>query len=172
MKVLNILPECFVDTKVAEIISNTSGKYNHQHGCGQIARILKNNLKDSIALGIIDEDKNKGPIANYFREFAEIRSENGLILKKHTHKKQYLILICPEIEEWLIANANQTRINIEGNKDFVQLKNLKQFTKTQGIDNNIEFYRFIKSLMRAQASGIVTLNKWIEAFKNDSIDDL
>jgi hypothetical protein len=37
MAMLNILPECYVDTKVTEIITRSSEKYNHQHGCGQIA---------------------------------------------------------------------------------------------------------------------------------------
>ena len=66
MTVLNILPECFVDTKVAKIITFASEKYNHQHGCGQIANQLKNRLRDAIALRIIDEDKNKGPVAKYY----------------------------------------------------------------------------------------------------------
>ena len=66
MAMLNILPECYVDTKVAEIVSRSSEKFNHQHGCGQIAYQLKNKLKNIIALGIIDEDKNKGPLRNIF----------------------------------------------------------------------------------------------------------
>lgn len=111
MAMLNILPECYVDTKVAEIVTRSSEKYNHQHGCGQIANLLKGRLKDTVALGIIDEDKNKGPIANYFLEFETMKSENNLILKKHRKRKQYLILICPEIEKWLLINANSAQVN-------------------------------------------------------------
>ena len=88
MAMLNILPECYVDTKVAEIVSRSSEKFNHQHGCGQIAHQLKNKLKNIIALGIIDEDKNKGPVAKYFLEFEEVKSENGLIFKKHRKRKR------------------------------------------------------------------------------------
>jgi len=73
MTALNILPECYVDTKVVEIITYVSKKYNHQHGCGQIANLLKNRLKNNIALGIVDEDKNKGPVSNYFLEFEKIK---------------------------------------------------------------------------------------------------
>lgn len=115
MTVLNILPECYVDTKVAEIIT-TSEKYNHQHGGGQIANQLKNRLKDNIALGIVDEDRNKAPVPKYFLEFEEIKSENGLILKRHKNRKQYLILICPEIEKWLLMNSNS--VNIPFNLQF------------------------------------------------------
>ncbi len=131
MAMLNILPECYVDTKVAEIVSRSFEKFNHQHGCGQIAFQLKTRLKDIIALGIIDEDKNKGPVAKYFLEFEEIRSESGLILKKHRERKQYLILICPEIEEWLLWNANSVQADLSVFNLPQNLKGFKQMTKTQ-----------------------------------------
>ncbi|MEP7253106.1 MAG: hypothetical protein ABI683_12025 [Ginsengibacter sp.] len=174
MTVLNILPECYVDTKVAEIITGTasSEKYNHQHGCGQIANLLKNRLKDSVALGIVDEDKNKGPIAKYFLEFEEIKSEDGLVLKKHTNRKQYLIVICPEIEEWLLANANAVNIDLAIYNLPPHLKGFKQLTKTRHIDKNMEFYQLIKLLLNKEARGIQTLKKWIDAFKTDTIGHL
>lgn len=171
MTVLNILPECHVDTKVAEIITYASEKYNHQHGCGQIANQLKNRLKDNVALGIIDEDKNKGPIAKYFLEFEEMRSENGLILKKHFNRKQYLILICPEIEEWLLMNADAVNIELSTYNLPSFLKGFKQTTKAQNIDLHIGFYRFIKSLMNKKSPGIMTLKNWINAFKTNTIEN-
>ena len=172
MTVLNILPECYVDTKVAEIITYALEKYNHQHGCGQIVSLLKNRLKNNIALGIIDEDKNKGPMANYFLEFEEIKSENGLILKKHDTKEQYLILICPEIEKWLLSNADSVGVALSDFNLPDQLEGFKQITKTQDIDRNIEFYQFVKSLLNRKAIGIMTLKKWIEAFKINTIKNI
>src|SRR5450432_1899479 len=150
MTVLNILPECFVDTKVVEIICYAAEKYNHQHGCGQIANQLKNRLKDVIALGIIDEDKNKGPVAKYFLEFEEMKSEHGLVLKKHKIKDQYLILICPEIEEWLLSNANLVGVDLSNYNLPEYLKGFKRITKTQNIDKNVQFYQFIKLLINKQ----------------------
>ena len=153
MAMLNILPECYVDTKVAEIITRSSEKYNHQHGCGQIAFQLRNRLKDIVALGIIDEDKNKGPVAKYFLEFEEIRSENGLILKKYKERKQYLILICPEIEEWLLTNAKSVEVDPSEFKLPQNLQGFKQITKTQNIDSNLKFYQFIKDLINKNLAG-------------------
>ncbi len=172
MTTLNILPECFVDTKVVEIITYASEKYNHQHGCGQIANQLKNRLKNNVAIGIIDEDKNKGPVANYFLEFEEIKSENGLILKRHNAREQYLILICPEIEQWLLTNAIAVGIEPSAFNLPQKLKGFKQITKTQDIDKNIDFYQFIKSLLNKRAPGIITLRQWIDAFKTNSIQGL
>ena len=37
MTELSIVPECYVDTKTAEIVSQAKRKYNHQHGCGDVA---------------------------------------------------------------------------------------------------------------------------------------
>jgi hypothetical protein len=172
MAMLNILPECYVDTKVAEIVSRSSEKYNHQHGCGQIAFQLKNKLKDIVALGIIDEDKNKGPVAKYFLEFEEITSQNGLILKKHRERKQYLILICPEIENWLLMNANSVQVNPLDFNLSENLKGFKQITKTQDIDLHIGFYRFIKSLLNKNAAGVTTLKSWINSFITGNIEEL
>jgi hypothetical protein len=171
MTVLNILPECHVDTKVAEIITNSSEKYNHQHGCGQIANQLKNRLKDHIALGIIDEDKNKGPLPKYFFEFQDIRSENGLILKKHSFRKQFLILVCPEIEKWLLMNAKSVNVNLSDYGLPENLNGFKQITKRQDIDKNIQFYQFIKILISKNSDGIVTLKNWIVAFQKNKIDE-
>lgn len=126
MTELSIIPECYVDTKVAEILGESSKKYNHQHGCGDVANELKNN--DRIALGIIDEDKDKGPAAKYFSEFEVIRMENSLILKKHKSRKQYLILICPEIEKWLMTDAQKVSIN-PTDDDYKLPNNLKEFKK-------------------------------------------
>lgn len=167
MAMLNILPECFVDTKVAEIITQSSEKYNHQHGCGQIANLLKKRLKDTVALGIIDEDKNKGPIANYFLEFENIKFENDLILKKHREKKQYLILICPEIEKWLLKNAISVHVNPSDFNLPHDLHGFKQITKTKNIDSNLEFYQFIKELINNNSAGLITLRNWIREFNNN-----
>ncbi|MEO8823072.1 MAG: hypothetical protein ABI366_05810 [Ginsengibacter sp.] len=171
MAVLNILPECYVDTRVAEIITRSSEKYNHQHGCGQIANLLKRRLKDNVALEIIDEDKNKGPMAKYFHEFENIKSENSLILKKHKYRKQYLILICPEIEKWLLMNANSVHLNLSDFNLPSELSGFNQITKTQNIDSNSEFYQFIKSLINKNAAGIITLRKWLNDFKNNNLEN-
>lgn len=172
MAMLNILPECYVDTKVAEIITQSSEKYNHQHGCGQIANLLKNRFKDTVALGIIDEDKNKGPIANYFLEFENIKFENNLILKKHKEKKQYLILICPEIEKWLLKNAISAQVNPSDFNLPHDLHGFKQVTKTQNIDSNLGFYQFIKELIKNNSVGLITLRNWISEFKNNNIENI
>lgn len=172
MTELSIVPECYVDTKVAEIVGQAKRGYNHQHGCGDVAKTLSTNLKNMTALGIIDEDKNKGPQAKYFSHFVTVKEENNLILKKHNEKDQYLILICPEIEKWLLSDADAIGINMEDFELPKNLSGLKEITKTQDIDKNIDFYRFIKALIREEAPSITTLKNWLDLFKNDAISSL
>lgn len=171
MTELSIIPECYVDTKVAEIVGQASKKYNHQHGCGDVAnKLIK--YKDTVCLGIIDEDKNKGPRAKYFSEFITLREEHNLILKKHRKRKQYLIVVCPEIERWLMNNARVVQIDPtdEAYKLPVDLKGFTSICKTQDIDRNQGFYRFVKALINKGAPSILTLKNWIEQYKNGDLE--
>ena len=170
---LNIIPECYVDTKVVEIVGRASRKYNHQHGCGDVANRLRKSI-DQICIGIIDEDKNKGPQARYFSEFTQLREGGNLILKKHGQHKQYLVLICPEIERWLMNDALAVGIDPthENYKLPAELEGFKGISKTQDIDKNDGFIRFIKALIREKAPSITTLKLWIELFQNDKLDTL
>jgi hypothetical protein len=171
MTELNIVPECYVDTKVAEIVGRAR-KYNHQHGCGNVANELKNKLKDNIALGIVDEDKNKGAVSKYFVEFNIVKTENNLVLKKHKERKHYLVLVCPEMEEWLLNDGKAVGI---APSDFdlpKDLKGFKQISKIQDIDKNIGFHQFIKRLLQENAPAITTLKSWIDLFNVGNLDSV
>jgi hypothetical protein len=174
MTELSIVPECYVDTKIAEIVGEAKRKYNHQHSCGDVSNELQNRLKDKIALGIIDEDRGKGSVPKYFSEFDIIAEENNLILKRHKTRKHYLILICPEIEKWLLTDAEKVNINpcaAEYNLPD-KLQGLIQISKIRDIDKNEGFKIFIKALVREHAPSVTTLKKWIELFKAGELDSL
>lgn len=172
MQALNIVPECYADTKVAEILGQRSGRYNHQHGHGNVAKTMRVALKDKYALGIIDEDTIKVRKAQYFSGFADIKIENNLVLKKHSELQQYLILICPAIEKWLIENAVAVNLLPATFGLPNQLKDFSHISKATNIDKNIAFYRFIKELIKKDAPGIITLQRWIEAFNTNTIQHI
>ena len=98
--------------------------------------------------------------------------ENNLVLKRHRDRKQYLILVCPEMEEWLMNDAESININPTDFELPESMKGFKELTKVQDIDKNIGFYRFIKALIRGNAPSITTLKSWIELFKKDELDNL
>lgn len=163
MTALNIVPECYVDTKLVEILGEFK-RCNHQHGCGDVSRELLTKLKNNISLGIIDQDPNKGFKSKYFNEFNIIKEEENLILQKHPKQSQYLILICPEIEEWLFNNAQSVKLSPENFGLPKGLKGFKKESKSENINKNIGFYRFVKELVRSNANGVITLKKWIDYF--------
>ena len=171
----NIVPECYVDTKIAEILGQAKRKYNHQHGSGDVSNEMQTNKKlQQFALGIIDEDKDKGAVPNYFLEFDTIIEKDNLILKKHPSRKHYLVLVCPEAEKWLLNDAKKAGIN-PTDKEYNLPNALKGFisvSKLKKIDRDLGFYRFIKALVKAKAPSITTLKKWIELFKIDQLDTL
>ncbi|MEO8712882.1 MAG: hypothetical protein ABI405_12195 [Parafilimonas sp.] len=162
MTALNIVPECYVDTKLAEILSENKIKIYHQKGHGNVANKMQFGLKDQFALGIIDEDTIKVRKAKYFTAFKVIKIENALILQKHNKLNHYLIIIKPAIEKWLLANAKESEVvpNNLGN----QLEDLMNFTKKKNIHKNPDFYIFIKELIRKKSPGIITFKLWIEKF--------
>ena len=175
MTELNIVPECYVDTKIAEILGEAKRKYNHQHGFGNVSNEMQNNkLLQQFALGIIDEDKGKGATAKYFLEFDTIIEKDNLILKKHPNKKHYLVLVCPEAEKWLLNDAKKVGIN-PTNEEYNlpdEMKGFIKLSKIKDIDRNEGFKKFIKALIKAKAPSISTLKKWIELFKIDQLDTL
>jgi hypothetical protein len=174
MTALNIVPEWYVDTKIAEIAGEAKRKYNHQHSCGDVSNELQNRLREKIALGIIDEDKGKGSVPKYFSEFVPIAQENNLILKVHATRKHYLIVVCPEIEKWLLADADKVGIN-PSEEEYnlpAKLEGLIQISKIRDIDRNDGFKKFVNALIREQAPSITTLKKWNDLFKEGQLGSL
>lgn len=172
MTTLNIVPECYVDTKLAEILGQATRKYNHQHGHGNVSNKMQNDLKNEFALGIIDEDTIKVRKADYFSDFSIIKTENNLILKRHPALPHFLIVICPVIEKWLLENSKQAEVIPETFDLPNELKDFAHISKIKDIDKNIGFKRFIKELVEKKAPGILTLKNWIEAFNLYKLDTI
>ncbi|HXL57850.1 MAG TPA: hypothetical protein VN958_16425, partial [Chitinophagaceae bacterium] len=59
MTELNIVPECEVDTRLVQILADITKRPNHQKGNGNVANKMLFDLKNQLALGIIDEDTIK-----------------------------------------------------------------------------------------------------------------
>ena len=59
MAELYIIPECYVDTNLLETLVPTAKGYNHQKGCNNVVKVMKEKLADEFAVGIVDKDKGK-----------------------------------------------------------------------------------------------------------------
>lgn len=88
----SVIPECFVDTNLIETLVPPIKQYNHQKGCGTIAKIMKERFADRFALGIIDKDKFE---VAYLMEFTVVIKKGSLILHKHNSSPLPHFLISP-----------------------------------------------------------------------------
>ena len=139
-KLLNILPECFVDTNLMEYLLKAG--VNHQHCCSQVVNKLKTEFADKFAVGIIDKDKVE---LGYIKECDEIATTQHLTLMKHKKKCQYLITIAPAVDGFILDCAKEQGVDTA---DFDIPSKLKAFTKISKSTTSNKDQRF-KSLFKA-----------------------
>jgi hypothetical protein len=117
----NIIPECYVDTLLAETIVPPIKGYNHQHSCTKVLSVMENKLSNEFALGIIDDDK---VIPQMFAtSFKAVKTySNDLALYKHSSKPHYIIKVIPAAENFILNAALQCRISLADYGLPVELK--------------------------------------------------
>jgi hypothetical protein len=162
---LSIIPECFVDTNLIETISPAQKGYNHQKGCGNVARTMQNKFKDSFAVGIIDRDKKE---IKYLNEFKLKVNRGDLFLFQHPERHHYIIQISPAVEKFILESANQTNINLEDFGLPHKIDDLKKITKKQTSKKSSQFSKLFAELKNKNATQIVTLSKWISYLKENT----
>ncbi len=164
---LSILPECYVDTNLIETLVPPQKGYNHQKGCGTVARRMQGKLKDSFAVGILDKDKKE---IRYLREFDLKIDTDGLQLYRHRNmnKHHYLIFIKPAVEQWMIGNAEETGISLQNYGLPETMEALKKITKKQTTKNDVRFKRLFRDLKKSNAIKINTLAKWIRYLRQNA----
>lgn len=136
-----IIPECYVDTNLVETLACTHG-CNHQKGCNQVVKVMREKFPDRFAVGIIDADKRR---PSYLNDFKEIASSPHLKLLRHRSRPHFMILVHPAIDGFIMACADVGQISIA---DFGLPSALKEFTaQTKNVMSNSDA-RF-KKLFRA-----------------------
>jgi hypothetical protein len=167
---LHILPECYVDTNLIEtIVPPTKSGYNHKKGCDNVVKAMLETsaLKDSFALGIVDEDKE---ILEYSKEFELITDQKQLKLLKHPQKNHYLIYVIPAVEKWIIHNADEVNISLVDFNLPHDYSLLRKYSKVVTSNRDIKFKNLFKSLQKQEATGVMLLSKWINYLKTHPYD--
>lgn len=138
----HIVPECYIDTNLAEYLLGSRG-VNHQKGCNAVAKkMMESNLKDQFSIGIIDNDKRQH---SYVSEFAEIAHTHHVTLLKHKNRPHYFIRISPAMDQFILDCATKQGINLQ---DYGLPSELEAFTKITKDVKAKNDYRF-KSLFMA-----------------------
>lgn len=166
---LNVIPECYIDTKLIKVLCPPKTRYNHQKGCSNVMKLMQTKLKNDFALGIIDEDKR---VMLYAEEFQLLNEVEGLIkLLKHPSQNHFIIYICPAVEKWLLAVSQSQNINLSDFGLPTDIKGLVSITKTTKSENNgphsTNFRDLFKALKSSESQIITTLVSWIEHLKSN-----
>ena len=170
------LPECNLDTILVEVLLHKVFSVNHQKGNSSIAARMKvKYLKNSFAVGIIDEDKIELKALQSFTEITRL-TKKGLKIFEHKdpERHHYFIQICPAIEKWILTESKKGEINIkkynlpDSLSELVALKSLSQ-------RNDQRFKLLFQDMLQNEkCDEIITLRNWLLFLKknhyNSSLD--
>jgi len=156
-----IVPECYFETFLINVLE--FGNQDHKHGIGNVLNGLDNNYKNKLGIGIIDNDKNKPP---KFQEYTNIKAEKDLSLFKHKERNNYLIVIEPAIEKWLLNILEDEALEITKFGLPNTLSKLTDITKKGNVHKNENIKTLLYTLKQKNVQPFQTLTNWINEIKN------
>ena len=139
-----VVPECYVDTNLMNVLVGKA--CNHKKGCTNVCKVLDEKLTDQFAIAVIDKDKKEpASVQNY-----ELIAANRFVMvSKHRQRPHYLIHICPAIEEFILAAANELNVNLSDYGLPTELNELRKITKTTTAKEDVTFARLFHALRSA-----------------------
>lgn len=161
---LSVIPECYVDTNLIETIAPPLGRYNHQKGCGTVAKVMKERFSDDFALGIIDKDKNQ---LDYLKEFDVVHSSGNLFLHKHKTKHHYFIQISPAVERFILSAIDTANLNLEDYGLPSSIDALKKVTKSTNSKEDYRFKNLFRDLKHIGGTELDVLAAWVSHIKDN-----
>lgn len=169
-----IITECYVDSNLVESFVPSKTGYNKQHGCSNVAKLMKGRLSNSFALGIIDKDKKDIDYLNEFEIADEV--EGYLKLWKHNDRHQYIIQIVPAVEKWVLSICNELEINIEEYDLPNSFKELCKYAKNTVSKKDVKLKSLFTDLSKKEHEAVIKLKHWVSYLKeknyNADINDL
>ena len=163
----HILTECYVDTLLVEVISPPRKGYNHQHSCTKVLSTMKVKFQETVALGIIDDDKLE---PKELENFSLLKQANEqLSIYKHKDKPHYVVKISKAVEDFILKNAKKCEIDLAAFDLPSDLEGLKKITKHINSlkDAEIKIKKAFTVLKLNEKSDFNLLAQWIELFKNN-----
>lgn len=162
---LAVIPECYVDTNLVETLVPPKTRYNHQHGCGTVAKRMQDYFSNAFALGIIDKDKNE---IDYLKKFDLLINTGSLFLYKHKEWHQYIIQISPGMEQFIMANAEAVGVDLSDYDLATDLDDLRKQSKTIRSKDDDRFKRLFKAIRKNGSPEFSLLASWVSYLKETS----
>lgn len=165
----HVIPECYIDTKLVKAFVPPQIRYNHQHGCSNVEKIMREKLTGDFALGIIDKDKR---VLSYLDKCQPVYTLDGCLqLLKHETEKHYLIIIAPAVERWILNTATAAGLSLTDFDLPDDLNKLCDLTKTAKSDkddpNAQKFGQIFREFRRRNPLPVAVLTFWITYLKSN-----
>ena len=164
----SIMPECYADTLLIQVLIPTKMGYNHQSGCFEVEREMSlGKFKDRFAVGIIDNDKVQ---IKYLKKFEIIdKVGESLILWKHNEKPikhHYIIQVCPALEKWILCICDEEGIKLAKFGLSDDLEALKKYTKSLSSMKDERLVGLFKAISKKTGNlSVRKLKHWITLLK-------
>jgi hypothetical protein len=161
---VRVISECHVDTALARFFVQDAILVSHESGQGNVGNAMKKatNQDNIVLIGWIDDDKIKH---SYFNDFQTIIHENNIIFKQKDNKNEYLIVIQPAAEKFLLEAANEVNLHLSPYNLPEDFKGFKNRLKNPSIEKDADFQNFIRDLMVQKASSFLLLQSFFEEKK-------
>lgn len=152
-----VLPECEGDTTLVNFLLDQNT--NHQKSIFKVEKSLMNCSSKKLRIGVVDNDKRE---QSYFSHFEVQREAHDLIMKHYPNTRQYLIVLNPALEKWLIHCSTHLNEIKPKYQQFINLDTLIRLTKSQAIQQDRAFKDFLNTLWQQEVKPIITLQEWLE----------
>ena len=152
----NILPECYADTLLVEVLGFK--KANHQFSIGQVFKTMEDKMRKRLAVGVTDRDKKI--TAKYYSKFQEEALKHGVRKLKIPSKEHYLIEHIP-LEKFLFQAAKDVDVD-PAKYGFNSVKELAKITKSQNIGKNERFKQFLNTLHQKRTPSFIIIRTWLK----------
>jgi hypothetical protein len=160
----HIIPECYIDTVLMEVLIPPEKQYNHQKGVPTVVKEMQEKFLNKFALAILDrdEDKKRKQI-KYYNEFDLLLEKHNISLHRHKNRlRHHYLIFHPPFEKWIISESEETNLLLEEYGLPNNFKELIKITKPPTPENNPKFKRLFKALKKYNANGITLLFEWTD----------
>jgi hypothetical protein len=151
---MKVLVECNADEAVLRALGVSKKQLRHERCKGEV---VKRVLKFDCETGLIDEDPSSAQ-PRELDNYEQVQAAEGLcLLSPRDDKNKRIVVICPRLENWLIARAKSSGIRPEDfglPSDLDRLHSIPRYEQKEG------FRRFLTEL-KEQDKGMHLLRQWI-----------
>ncbi|MHB2026204.1 MAG: hypothetical protein ACYCPQ_06155 [Elusimicrobiota bacterium] len=104
-----IFVECNADVALVESLGINRWEREHAYDKGRVCKKVE---KSSGGVGLVDEDPGSAS-PGYMAKLKLILKQHDIRVLKDEHSQNRVIVLCPELEGWLLETAKQSSVNID-----------------------------------------------------------